>query len=253
MRSQNYHHFIDSVVPDITLCYLPFLDSGLHTDYVPNDEETQALSKFLSELSLTDVGENEISLSSENMPEEFHLIYNRCCKRTQYEISPGLTIILSKERSWRSSLHLSSLQCCASSPSACFVLAHHSQSTPSLLSLSQPFSLRPRCASSSSSRGYGATAARLTPDQKVRSSNLSGLILFSELVLSGLPQPELWLPCQLPSLAPPWPEGQGVLLLVQRVWGSSPTGGVCPSGLPSRFFFSYILPVQGRCSPCPCL
>ena len=79
-----------------------FIDSGLHTDYVPNDEETQALSKFLSELSLTDVGENEISLSSENMPEEFHLIYNRCCKRTQYEISPGFTIILSKERSWRS-------------------------------------------------------------------------------------------------------------------------------------------------------
>ena len=136
---------------------------------------------------------------------------------------------------------------------ACFVLAHHSQSTPSLLSLSQPFSLRLRCASSSSSKGYGATAARLTPDQKVGSLNLSGLILFSpELVLSGLPQPELWLPCQLPSLAPPWPEGQGVLLLVQRVWGSSPTGGVCPSGLPS-LFFSYILPVQGRCSPCPCL
>ena len=27
------------------------------------------------------------------------------------------------------------------------------------------------------SRGYGATAARLTPDQKVGSSNLSGLIL----------------------------------------------------------------------------
>ena len=26
-------------------------------------------------------------------------------------------------------------------------------------------------------RGYGATAARLTPDQKVGSSNLSGLIL----------------------------------------------------------------------------
>ena len=91
-----------TLVPDVTLCYLPFLDSGLHTDYVPNDEETQALSKFLSELSLTDVGANEISLSSENMPEEFHLIYNRCCKRTQYEISPGFTIILSKERSWRS-------------------------------------------------------------------------------------------------------------------------------------------------------
>ena len=90
------------VVPDLILCYLPLLDSGLHTDYVPNDEETQALSKFLSELSLTDVDENEISLSSENMPEEFHLVYNRCCKRTQYEISPGFTIILSKERSWRS-------------------------------------------------------------------------------------------------------------------------------------------------------
>lgn len=69
---------------------------------MPNDEETQALSKFLSELSLTDVDENEISLSSANMPEEFHLVYNRCCKRTQYEISPGFTIILSKERSWRS-------------------------------------------------------------------------------------------------------------------------------------------------------
>ena len=55
-------------------------DSGLHTDYVPNDEETQALSKFLSELSLTDVDENEISLSSENMPEEFHLVYNRYTK-----------------------------------------------------------------------------------------------------------------------------------------------------------------------------
>ena len=27
-------------------------------------------------------------------------------------------------------------------------------------------------------RGYGATAARLTPDQKVGSSNLSGLIFF---------------------------------------------------------------------------
>ena len=30
----------------------------------------------------------------------------------------------------------------------------------------------------SCSRGYGATAARLTPDQKVGSSNLSGLIYF---------------------------------------------------------------------------
>lgn len=108
LRSQHYHHLIDStsiikvVVPDLALCYLPLLDSGRHTDYVPNDEETKALSRFLSELSLTDVDENEISLSSGNMPEEFHLVYNRRCKRTQYEISPGFTIILSKERSWRS-------------------------------------------------------------------------------------------------------------------------------------------------------
>ena len=29
-------------------------------------------------------------------------------------------------------------------------------------------------------RGYGATAARLTPDQKVGSSNLSGLISFAD-------------------------------------------------------------------------
>ena len=108
LGSQHYRHLIDFtyiikvVVPDLALCYLPLLDSGLHTDYVPNDEETKALSRFLSELSLTDVDENEISLSSENMPEEFHLVYNRRCKRTQYEISPGFTIILSKERSWRS-------------------------------------------------------------------------------------------------------------------------------------------------------
>ena len=60
-------------------------------------------------------------------------------------------------------------------------------------SLSQPLSLPPRCASTSSSRGYGATAARLTPDQKVGGSSLSGLILFlPELFLSGFPQPELW-------------------------------------------------------------
>ena len=32
-------------------------------------------------------------------------------------------------------------------------------------------------------RGYGATAARLTPDQKVRSSNLSGLIPLARLVV----------------------------------------------------------------------
>ena len=122
-------------------------------------------------------------------------------------------------------------------------------------SLSQPLSLPPRCASTSSSRGYGATAARLTPDQKVGSSNLSGLILFlPELVLSGLPQPELWLPCQLASLAPPpWPEGQGVgfLLLVQRVWARVPQGVFGLLG--SLTFFSCILPVQGRCSPCPCV
>ena len=31
----------------------------------------------------------------------------------------------------------------------------------------------------SSARGYGATAAHLTPDQKVGSSNLSGLILLA--------------------------------------------------------------------------
>ena len=30
-------------------------------------------------------------------------------------------------------------------------------------------------------RGYGATVARLTPDQKVGSSNLSALILYSAL------------------------------------------------------------------------
>ena len=40
---------------------------------------------------------------------------------------------------------------------------------------------------SSSSRGYGATAARLTPDQKVGSSNLSALIfrlrLYQSLIL----------------------------------------------------------------------
>jgi hypothetical protein len=33
------------------------------------------------------------------------------------------------------------------------------------------------CGVRSYSRGYGATAARLTPDQKVGSSNLSALIL----------------------------------------------------------------------------
>ena len=74
-----------------------------------------------------------------------------------------------------------------------------------LASLSQPLSPAARCACSSSSRGYGATAARLTPDQKVGSSNLSGLIFFlsPHPVLavaffacltaraSGLPQPEL--------------------------------------------------------------
>ena len=85
-----------------------------------------------------------------------------------------------------------------------------------LASLSQPLSPAGRCACSSSSRGYGATAARLTPDQEVGSSSLSGLIFFlsPHPVLavaffacltaraSGLPQPELRAPLQLVPLAP---------------------------------------------------
>ena len=60
-----------------------------------------ALSIYLSELSLTNDDE-EICLPERDIPEGFHLIYNRCCKRSQYEITAGFTIILSKERSWRS-------------------------------------------------------------------------------------------------------------------------------------------------------
>lgn len=39
------------------------------------------------------------------------------------------------------------------------------------------------------SRGYGATAARLTPDQKVGSSNLSALICWSHHMLGVLLAP----------------------------------------------------------------
>lgn len=68
---------------------------------MPHEEEMRALSIYLSELSLTNDDE-DICLPERDIPEGFHLIYNRCCKRSQYEITAGFTIILSKERSWRS-------------------------------------------------------------------------------------------------------------------------------------------------------
>ena len=77
------------------------LDSALITDYVPTEETRQTLSRYLSKLTFSEDG-SEICLPEENTPEGFHLIHNRCSKRSMYEISPGYPIILSKESSWES-------------------------------------------------------------------------------------------------------------------------------------------------------
>ena len=78
-------------------------DNALVADYAPKTKVIQILAKYLSDLTLTDEeGIEFCRLPEGKIPHGFHLIYKRCSKRSVYEISPGFTIILSKENSWRS-------------------------------------------------------------------------------------------------------------------------------------------------------
>ena len=63
------------------------------------------MSRYVSKLTLTDEdGLGGLCLPDLNIPEGFHLIQKRLSKRSLYEFIPGFTIILSKERSWRSGM-----------------------------------------------------------------------------------------------------------------------------------------------------
>jgi len=77
-------------------------DSALVTDYVPNEESRQALSRYLSHFALTDEDDLVLRQPEMDIPEGFHLIHNRCSKRCLYEMSPGFAVILSEESSWNS-------------------------------------------------------------------------------------------------------------------------------------------------------
>ena len=78
-------------------------DNALVADYAPKTEVIQTLARYVSDLTLTDEeGIGFCRLPEGKIPTGFHLIYKRCSKRSVYEISPGFTIILSKENSWRS-------------------------------------------------------------------------------------------------------------------------------------------------------
>ena len=78
-------------------------DNALLADYAPKAEVIQTLARYVSDLTLTDEeGIGFCRLPEGKIPHGFHLIYKRYSKRSVYEISPGFTIILSKENSWRS-------------------------------------------------------------------------------------------------------------------------------------------------------
>ena len=66
-------------------------------DYAPDENIQDALLTYLSELTLTD--EEPMGL---HLPKggEFHVMYWRRSKRTEYTASTGLSIILSKEHTW---------------------------------------------------------------------------------------------------------------------------------------------------------
>ena len=83
------------------ICYHA-IDSALVTDYVPNEESRQALSRYLSHFALTDEDDLVLRQPEMDIPEGFHLIHNRCSKRCLYEMSPGFAVILSEESSWNS-------------------------------------------------------------------------------------------------------------------------------------------------------
>ena len=78
------------------------IDSALGTDYVPEEETRQVLSRYLSKLTLTDG--DDLCLAKSSIPEGFHLIHRQCSKRSLCETSEGFTAILSKESTWRSDM-----------------------------------------------------------------------------------------------------------------------------------------------------
>lgn len=67
---------------------------------VPEIEVRRALSTYLSRLTLTDKNTFGLLLPDHDLPEGFHLLHKRCCKRKMYSTREGFFAILSQENSW---------------------------------------------------------------------------------------------------------------------------------------------------------
>ena len=71
-------------------------------DDVPKEEVRRILSQYLSGLTLTNDDAFGLRLPENEIPKGFRFIHKRSSKRTVYTTTPGFSIILSKECSWRS-------------------------------------------------------------------------------------------------------------------------------------------------------
>lgn len=76
-------------------------DDGLAIDYVPDEQARNALSTYLSQLTLTGEEDGFGLRLPENLPEGFYLLHRRLSKRTLFNNGSGFAIILSKEHTWR--------------------------------------------------------------------------------------------------------------------------------------------------------
>ena len=80
-------------------CIYLATESGLSSDYVPDEQVLQPLSVYLSRLTLTD--KDEFGLyPPEDLPKGFHLTHRRLSKRTLFTTDSGFAVILSKEHTW---------------------------------------------------------------------------------------------------------------------------------------------------------
>ena len=67
---------------------------------MPKTEVRRILSAYLSGLTLTNEDAFGLRLPVHDLPEGFHFLHKRCCKRKMYSTRPGFFAILSKEDSW---------------------------------------------------------------------------------------------------------------------------------------------------------